>query len=199
MKFLTLAGAAFGIGLLVAPATGCSGGDDAASACAVGSETCPCTQGGICDAGLDCRSMICVRIGGAGADAGAANGAQGGSPGSGGNGSAAGNTPGSAGVDPGGAPALPNAGAGNHEAGSGGNGGVGGGSQEGGSGGGGGDGGSDPLCVQEQPCQKPGGGDGICAEGMCGECPAGDVEDVCPDVYGQTFHCFQGTCIEGEG
>jgi hypothetical protein len=34
--------------------------DTGAGACPVGSETCPCTDGGGCDAGLECRSGLCV-------------------------------------------------------------------------------------------------------------------------------------------
>lgn len=34
--------------------------DDTGQTCPVGAETCPCTQGGFCDEGLECRSGLCV-------------------------------------------------------------------------------------------------------------------------------------------
>ncbi|MCA9650729.1 MAG: VWA domain-containing protein [Myxococcales bacterium] len=34
--------------------------DDTGGTCPIGAETCPCTQGGFCDEGLECRSGLCV-------------------------------------------------------------------------------------------------------------------------------------------
>lgn len=44
--------------------TGSDGGGDG-GACIVGTEGCPCTSGGGCDPGLECRSGLCVDPGGA--------------------------------------------------------------------------------------------------------------------------------------
>jgi hypothetical protein len=50
-------------------AQGCGGGG-ASSACTTGSEGCPCTTGGGCDPGLECKSSLCVDLGGGGAGTG---------------------------------------------------------------------------------------------------------------------------------
>jgi hypothetical protein len=69
------------LGLLVAAsgfvAQGCGGGGGS-SACTVASEGCPCTAGGLCDNGLECKSNLCVDLGGGGAGTGGGNAGTGG-------------------------------------------------------------------------------------------------------------------------
>jgi hypothetical protein len=56
-----------GVGVL---SQGCGGGGG--KSCDVGSESCPCTSGNICNSGLTCVSKTCVNLsGGAGSDGGA--------------------------------------------------------------------------------------------------------------------------------
>ncbi|MDB4983384.1 MAG: hypothetical protein JWM82_4136 [Myxococcales bacterium] len=53
-------------------AQGCGGGSS--SKCDVGSESCPCTSGGICNSGLSCVSKTCVNLSGTDGGAGGTTG-----------------------------------------------------------------------------------------------------------------------------
>jgi hypothetical protein len=80
MRMKATAGFAVGLLGLVAVgagvlAQGCGGGSS--KTCDVGSESCPCTTGGICNAGLTCASMTCVKLGGTGGTDGGAGGTTG--------------------------------------------------------------------------------------------------------------------------
>lgn len=52
-------------------AQGCGGGGSS-TACTIASEGCPCTGGGTCDPGLECKSNVCVDLTGGGPDGGGA-------------------------------------------------------------------------------------------------------------------------------
>jgi hypothetical protein len=167
--------------------SGCSTKDAADGDCPVGAETCDCTKAGICDPGLECRSMICVQPEPA---SGGTSSNQSGS-GNGGTPAATGGKSAGAGTGAGGADV---AAAGADSSGEGGSA-----MQSGGTGAGepvGGIGGVSADCEPQQPCQKPGGDSGICEQGVCDDCPFGDEEDACPGIYGASFRCDEGTCVE---
>jgi hypothetical protein len=168
--------------------SGCSTKGAEEGDCPVGAETCACTKAGICDAGLECHSMICVR---SDLPSGGTSSSQGGN-GNGGTSAATGGKPADAGSGTGG---TDGAEAGTDSSGEGGSAMQSGGAAAGGTAAGGA-GGSSTDCEAQQPCQKPGGASGVCEQGVCGDCPFGDEEDACPGIYGPGFRCDEGTCVE---
>jgi len=73
------------VAALAFSALACGSGDNnvagKSDACATGAEACPCFANDTCDAGLECHSALCVRLGNSG---GAPGGVSGGAPGAGG-------------------------------------------------------------------------------------------------------------------